>query len=215
MGIVFGIVGVEEPAFRVLAQRTRFEVRVLPPAIAATVRQHMGDGGNGAAFPVLARYIGVMSATPNNAKSEAIAMTAPVVQCPLTDEAKAATTQTGYGTGDMSMTFLLPASFTMDSAPEPLDPRIELREQAARLIAVKRFSGWVNERALKGQLDELIALTTDAGLRATDEEIEWELAQYNPPFTVPFLRRNEVWLTLHKTEDEVKAALEAETAIAP
>lgn len=79
----------------------------------------------------------------------------------------------------------------METAPEPLDPRVRIREEPAATWAVIRYSGrWTPENDLE-QLGKLKAALQAAGLKAHGEPV---VARYNPPFTPWFMRRNELWL---------------------
>jgi hypothetical protein len=107
--------------------------------------------------------------------SEKIPMTAPVNQEKVGEKWR--------------ITFLLPSRYSMETLPEPLDPRIKLVEIPPRLMAAFKYSGtWSRERYEKRekQLKELIR---QKGLTIVDEPI---FARYNPPFMPWFLRRNEV-----------------------
>jgi hypothetical protein len=111
----------------------------------------------------------------SEARGEKIAMTAPV-------------TQVGAGNG-YRVAFTLPASYTLETAPTPLDKTIEIRAVPAQLVASWRYSGrWTesNYREHEAKLREQIA---KRGLTIAGEPI---LARYNPPFMPAFLRRNEV-----------------------
>jgi hypothetical protein len=100
------------------------------------------------AFRVLATYIGVFSTPANERSGQAtsIAMTAPVVSQKAEPEAIAMTapvvsSQQQGGTAE-TMSFILPASFTMDTAPKPTDPRVKLVAHPAQTVAVSSFSWW-------------------------------------------------------------------------
>jgi hypothetical protein len=87
--------------------------------------------------------------------------------------------------------FTLPSSYTLSTAPKPLDPSIRIREVPAQLIACWRYSGrWTiaNYRENETLLRERIKAR---GLVIRGDPV---LARYNPPFTPWFLRRNEVWM---------------------
>ena len=98
MGSVIGYNSVEEPAFRLLMKTSRYEIRAVPSAVAAVCRVKMSADGNGKAFPVLAKYIGVMG-SPANVDGSAIAMTAPVVQKPISIAMTSPVLESGYGSG--------------------------------------------------------------------------------------------------------------------
>jgi len=158
-----------------------------------------------------------------------IAMTAPVVQSPVSTKGAGA----AYAEGDVSMAFLLPAMYTrVDQCPVPTDARIKLEEVGERLVAVRSFSGWVTEQAVEAELCALVAAACADGLvpaaweaacvtgsgggaaaapaPPAADSVPWQVAQYNPPFTLPWLRRNEIWLRLDgMSEADVARALEA------
>jgi hypothetical protein len=224
MGIVFGHTGVEEPAWRLVGKAVRggYDVRSLPSSVSARVSAHVSANGNGGAFPILAGYIGVTSSAKNDRK-QSIAMTAPVVQTPTSwdQQQGGLIVSTGYGTGHMTLEFLLPASFTaVEDCPKPNDERITLHVNPGKLVAVKSFSGWCSEAVVKRKLEELLAATqqdnltpaTEEGSSSTGATMRWQLAQYNPPFTIPQFRRNEIWLTLSADTTEA-AVVEALAAV--
>ena len=131
------------------------------------------DAGN-TAFQRLFRYI-----SGNNVAQQKIAMTAPV-------------TQVGAGDG-YRVAFSLPASYTLETAPVPLDRTIEVRAVPAQLVATWRYSGRWTESNYREHEAALRAAIAARNLKVTGEPV---LARYNPPFTPWFLRRNEIWLAL-------------------
>lgn len=182
---------IEEPAYRSLEQDGSFELREYPAHLVAetVVAAGFEEAGN-VAFGRLFRYISgenagrskiAMTAPVTQAKGEKIAMTAPVAQ-----QAEGR----GY-----RVAFVVPAQYTKDTVPTPLDPEVRIREVPAQLIACWRYSGrWTrenydsSERTLRGQL-------ASRGLEARGEPV---LARYNPPFTPWFMRRNEVLIPVER-----------------
>jgi hypothetical protein len=72
---------------------------------------------------------------------------------------------------------------------QPLDPGIELVREPVRIVAVLRYSGNnSDERRLEATRELLAALAADPRWRA-DDEVSW--AQYDAPFVIPFVKRNE------------------------
>jgi hypothetical protein len=89
--------------------------------------------------------------------------------------------------------FVLPKGVTLATAPEPIDPRVQLRLVPAGTWAVIRYSGtWSQSNDLE-HLAELKTALDAAGIATQGEPV---LARYNAPFTPWFLRRNEIWLAL-------------------
>lgn len=181
---------VEEPAYTVLRTFPGFEIRQYAAYVVAevVVPGPAADAAN-RVFPILAGYI-----FGKNKGERKLAMTAPVTQAatPMKMEMTAPVTQSAAA-GGMAVQFVLPADINMDNAPEPLDPRVMLREVAARRVAVIRYSGFWSESNYQKHLDKLQDGLRAAGIAWTGEPV---LARYNSPMTPWFLRRNEIWLHL-------------------
>ena len=79
----------------------------------------------------------------------------------------------------------------MQDLPRPNDQRVELQEVPARTLAVIRFSGWATGSRVAKHSEQLLAILAERGIQTTGE---LSLNQYNPPWTLPFLRRNEVMI---------------------
>lgn len=123
-----------------------------------------------------------MTAPVLQAEGRKIAMTAPVLQ-------QAAGSGAATETGPWLIQFTMPAAYTLDSLPEPIDARVHLRAEPPRRVAAYRYSGgWST-----GRYEQKLAQLTDAlvrrGLVAVGTPV-W--ARYNPPITPWFLRRNEI-----------------------
>jgi len=191
-----GAMAIEEPSFRVLDRDGAFALREYAPYLVAETRVEAGfESAGNAAFQRLFRYI-----SGNNVTQQKIAMTAPVTQS--RSEARgeriamtAPVTQVAAGEG-YRVAFVLPASYTLETAPMPLDRTIEIRAVPAQLVASWRYSGrWTesNYREAESRLREQIA---ERDLEVAGEPI---LARYNPPFMPPFLRRNEVLIPVTRS----------------
>lgn len=127
------------------------------------------------------------------AQGESIAMTAPVVQARGGRSESIAMTspvvQKAAGGETWSIQFIMPSKYTMDTLPQPNDPRVRLVEIPARTFAVVRFSGLGRQDAVARREKALDAALAGSSWRASGEAVTW---YYDPPWTVPFLRRNEV-----------------------
>jgi len=198
MGIVFGMTGTAEPSYVVLRSAVAasgFEVRRYQSMVIAEI-VNSDDSG----FSILARYIGVFG-TPENDGRVPMAMTAPVILRPLKMAMTSPVIQSGQ---DQLMSFVLPFDIkNVASAPKPSNKRITLREIPSRLLAVRSFSGWYSHDVGKAQFKVLQKDLLDKKLirqpsGEEEEEASWSTAQYHPPFTLPFLRRNEIWVELTK-----------------
>jgi hypothetical protein len=195
---VFGTAhATEEPAYQVVQQLDGAEVRLYAPYVVAevTVAGPAEDAGS-AAFPTLASYI-----FGNNKGQRKLEMTAPVTQAaaPVKLEMTAPVTQSATE-GGFVVQFVLPSDVTLDTAPEPLDPRVRLREVPAHHVAVIRYSGFWTQANYEAHLEKLQATLRSANMDWVGEPV---LSRYDPPFKPWFLRRNEIWLALNGASNEV------------
>jgi hypothetical protein len=163
--------------------------RYAPYVVAEVLVTGPADSAGNQAFPILAGYI-----FGKNKGDRKFAMTAPVTQtaAPVTLEMTAPVTQAA-APGGFVVQFVLPKGVTLESAPEPLDPRVRLREVPASKLAVIRFSGFWSQSNYDEHLSQLTAALQAAGLGWAGEPV---YSRYNAPFTPWFLRRNEIWLAL-------------------
>ena len=178
---------IEEPDYQVIRQLDHnVELRQYAPYVVAEVdlKATAEDAGN-QAFPILAGYI-----FGKNKGERKFAMTAPVTQtaAPVKMEMTAPVTQAAVA-GGMRVQFVLPKGVTLESAPEPLDPRVQLRLVPATSWAAIRYSGMWTQSNYKEHLALLKTTLDKAGVATQGEPV---LARYNAPFTPWFLRRNEV-----------------------
>jgi hypothetical protein len=182
---------VEEPRHEVLrVLDDRVELRRYAPYVVAEVvlDADARDAGN-QAFPILAGYI-----FGKNKGERKMAMTAPVTQtaAPVKLAMTAPVTQRAAD-GGTRVQFVLPADVTLATAPEPLDPRVRLREKPAANWAVLRYSGTWSQARYDEHLAALRTTLAAAGV-VTEGAPVW--ARYNGPMTPWFMRRNEIWLAV-------------------
>ena len=191
-GLLFAVwspvMAIEEPPYSVVRASDAYEVRRYEPYVVAeaVVDAAPEDAGN-QGFRILAGYI-----FGQNKGARKIEMTAPVAQTPLKIAMTAPVSQRPSAAGYV-IQFAMPREWTLQTLPEPDDPRITLREMPARTVAVTTYSGtWSQAR-----YDEHLKKLTDAlqrdGLKTRGEPM-W--ARYDPPWKPWFLRRNEIWIEL-------------------
>lgn len=178
----------EQQPYEVLEQRDGFEVRRYPPHLLAQVEidGSFEDAGN-RAFRALFRYI-----TGNNQSQRMVKMTAPVVQQPARTEEIAMTApvvQIEKTKGRHVVAFVLPASMTLETAPLPLDPDIQVRAVPERMAAARRYSGRWTQSSYQRNLNTLVAAVVADGYVPVGAP---RFARYDPPFKPWLLRRNEV-----------------------
>ena len=214
MGSIFGKESVAEPPFQVVLERTGthvqtpYEIRRYGPRFAAEV--HFNATGDtremGEPFRALARYIGVFG-TPENEGKQAISMTAPVVtEKQATKMAMTApvVTENSGTSGEKVMKFILPVEYDeMAKIPKPTNPDVTIEEIPSQVGVVHRFSGSWTEATNRKTAAELSSQLTADGLdrMSMDHVLDhFQFWGYNPPFTIPMFRRNEIWVELHEAE---------------
>ncbi|KAJ4834744.1 hypothetical protein Tsubulata_012577 [Turnera subulata] len=219
MGMVLGRITVETPKYEVIQSSNEYEIRKYPSSVIAEVTydpaKFKGDKDGG--FMVLANYIGALG-NPQNTKPEKIAMTAPVITKTTEGEqiamtapvitkttggekiamtAPVVTKEEGGGGGEgklVTMQFLLPSKYTKaEDAPKPVDERVVIREEGERKYGVVKFGGVATDQVVEEKVEKLKKSLERDGHKVIGEFL---LARYNPPFTLPPFRTNEVMITV-------------------
>ncbi len=180
---------VEQPDYKLISSEQNIEIRDYSPMILAEVevsgerKQAIREG-----FKILADYIFgnntsnikmEMTAPVTNERSEKMAMTAPVLQEQHRDKWK--------------IRFVMPKKYNLESLPKPNSKDVILIPLPDRRFAVIRFSGLADDKKIKQHTDELRAYILAKTMKPLGEPI---LAFYNPPWTLAFLRRNEVLIEI-------------------
>eukprot|EP00947_MAST-08B_sp_MAST-8B-sp1_P005059 g5059.t1 len=220
MGIIFGKIDVEKARYDIVKKIGNYEVRKYHPAVAVQTTAPDVKTDN-RSFGKLARYIGVFGTPENKARGgeggdaagkvamtapvvsrEAVAMTAPVVSreavamtAPVVSKEQGADSKKA-----MVMQFILPAKYTMETAPVPTGPGVELVELPARTYVVEQYSGRTTMADGKKRLQAMLAELAKSDPPIKVDEADFELYRYNPPFTLSFLRTNEI--AVRVVEDE-------------
>jgi len=186
---------IEEAAYTVVIKDEKFEIRDYAPHILAEtfVEGDFEEAGN-KAFNVLFGYI-----SGDNRSREKVAMTAPVSQEPKGEKIKM-TAPVGQQRVQerWAVSFMMPASYTLETLPEPEDPKVTLRQVPARRMAAVRYSGFWNEKGYLRYKLELESWINENGLTIVGDPI-W--ARYNAPFTPWFMRRNEILIPVDAGAD--------------
>jgi hypothetical protein len=193
---VFGMRdGTEEPPFTVIGRLAlpsgEVEIRRYAPRLVAEM-EVTGDevSARSAAFRPLAAYI-----FGENLAGERIGMTAPVAQQGEQIGMTAPVAQSG-GDGRWRIGFFMPARYSEASLPRPRDPRITIRSLPEAEIAVLRFSGLPSPEAVASAEARLAAALEGSDWRATGPGGAWF---YDPPWTIPALRRSEAWRPVRRS----------------
>jgi len=184
------VMAAEEAEYTVSLKQDKLEIRDYAPSIVAEVIVNDNfEDASGAAFRKLFKYI-----SGDNTGRSKIAMTSPVSQKPEPEKI-AMTSPVGQRKSEQgwAVSFMMPASYTMDSIPLPDDPSVVLREVPAHRAAAIRYSGTWSEKAYKKQLALLLEWIEAENLEIMGETV-W--ARYNAPFTPWFMRRNEILIPI-------------------
>jgi hypothetical protein len=179
----------DEPAYSVELKDGDFEIRRYEPLLAAEVTV---PGERSAAisqgFRLLADFI-----FGNNTTKTKIEMTAPVTQQPSEKIAMTVPVTQQAAGSEWKVRFIMPAAYTAETLPAPKDQRVRIVAEPAKRFAVIRFSGWSSESNLSEHRALLEAWVKSKGLPAAGPPVA---AFYNPPWSLPFLRRNEYLIEL-------------------
>lgn len=171
--------GLDQPAFDVLKTTDDYEIRSYAGYSVCSTVMEGGEGSDmadpiaaGTSFTQLANYI---------FNEGQLAMTTPVIS------------------GGGSMAFVLPTGVTSSTAPAPTSESISLKDIPAEIVAVREFPGFATE----GEVSRQRALLEDALLAdgLVFDNLSFQVFQYNPPYTLPFLRRNEVAIKIDMTAE--------------
>lgn len=168
---------VEQAKYDIVKAYNDVEIRDYAPSIVAQTRVS-GDRKEAAnkGFRIIADFI-----FGNNISSQDVAMTAPVIQA-------------GNGS-EWTIQFVMPSEYTMETLPKPNNDAIELIELPVKRFVVIRFSGWATKANLEEHTLQLKEFVVENKLEPISDPI---YAFYNPPWTLPFLRRNEVMIQISK-----------------
>lgn len=181
----------ERQPHEVITRYPGFELRRYPAHLVAEVEVEgsFTDAGN-RAFGVLVGFI-----SGRNTAGGRVAMTAPVVQTASTRIAMTAPVvqEPGADPGRHLVAFVMPAQYTLEMLPTPVDPTIRIRQVPTQSAAARSFTGRWSEAIYREQLATLRAGMAEAGLRPVGEP---RFARFDPPWTPWFLRHNEVVLTV-------------------
>ncbi len=172
----------KEIPYDVIKKNGDFEIRRYPEVILAVVEGFIDDSG----FGLLFQYI-----NGENATRRRIAMTAPVITSEKIPMTAPVISKKEF------MAFVLPASYTKETTPVPLNPAVKIQVQPKRELAVLRFSGRTPDARVTKFLKKLEGMAEAQGLHGKGEPI---LMRYNSPFTPGFLRRNEVGIEIILTK---------------
>ena len=196
---------IASPQYSVLENKQGYEIRQYEPYIKAQVEvAGTYDEAINQGFRILADYI-----FGNNTKQTDIAMTAPVTESEAGSEKMAMTAPVLVRENEkLAMTapviersnkeartisFVMPFEYTLETLPQPNNPKVKIVSQEARKVAVLRFSWIRSADRVESKKQKLIELLKRDGVTV---ENSLEYAGYNAPFTAPWMNRNEVMVEI-------------------
>lgn len=168
--------GLEAPDYQILKKTDNYEIREYAPyslvSTSIESNEEMAEEtmANGNGFNKLAKYI----LEGENAEEEKMSMTTPVI------------------TNRDTMSFVMPSGFTAENAPAPTDADLQVQDVPKQIVAVREFTGLVTEKESAKQRAALEDSLLADGLEF--DNLSFKTLQYNPPYTLPWIRRNEVTL---------------------
>ena len=188
------LMATDEPEFKLILKEDKFEIREYAPKIIAQV-EIFGDFDDASSkgFKILADFIfGNNTSNDGNSKIE---MTAPVEMEPLSQKinmTKPVLTEGNYNNWIVS--FIMPNKFTLEKLPKPNNKSIKILSLPKEKYAVIVFSGLVRESSYLEKEKLLNQFIKEKKLKASGEI---KIARYNPPWTLPFFRRNELMIKIN------------------
>ena len=187
---VMGIRNAPEPEYQVLLRDGEFEIRTYPSLwVAETLVDANYTEAGSVGFKRLAGYI-----FGGNTRREQMAMTTPVIREADGEEIAMTAPVLQQTEGrQWRMAFVMPASYSLETLPIPLDADISLKQLPAKKVAVLQYSGALSEGVIARNSQKLLDWLTQRSLKPLSPT---RSAAYDPPWTIPILRRNEIHVDL-------------------
>lgn len=178
---------IEKPAYTIIENRGGYEVRKYESYIVAETkvsgnRQEAVTTG----FQIIADYI-----FGNNVSKKGIAMTAPVLESQVSEKISMTSPvlSTESTVGDRVIAFVLPSAYTLETLPIPNNNAVTLREVPAHTVAALTFTWYATPSRIEKKKEELISLLERDKVSPIGDI---QVAQYNPPLSMPLILRNEI-----------------------
>ncbi len=185
---------IEEPRYEVSISQAPFELRHYAPIlIAQTIVEGDMDTASNKGFRLIADFIFGNNLTANSEQAAKIAMTAPVtvepqsskiaMTAPVTIEPQLSSTQ------QWRIHFVMPSQYTLANIPKPKNSAVTLHELPSKYFVVHRYSGFNTVARVQEKTDEALAWAKQQSLKVVGTP---QLSRYDPPWTLPMFRRNEI-----------------------
>jgi len=188
------LMATEEPEFILILKNENFEIRQYNSKILAQVTVLGGfDDATSKGFKILADYIFGNNLSLEGSKK--IDMTAPVVLEPISEVIEMTAPVLAEGVNkEWIVSFVMPKEYSIDTLPKPNNKDIRISSLPAERYAVVVFSGLVRESTYSKQIKLLNSFITNENLITVGQV---QIARYNPPWTLPFFRRNELMIRIN------------------
>jgi len=190
--VMGNVMATEEPKFQLLEKQGEFELRLYEPMLVAEtwVSGSLNQAGS-RGFRIIADFIFGNNISAAGGGQE-IAMTAPVTMQPESVEiAMTAPVTMEQHDGRWRVHFVMPSKYTYETLPKPNNPAVNIRQIPEKNYAVIAFSGFAGDRKTAQKTEELFAWMHARNLTPIGNP---EMARYDPPWRLPFFRRNEVMI---------------------
>jgi hypothetical protein len=194
---------IEEPRYEVLVSDASFEIRrYAPMLVAETFAEGDMDQASNKGFRFIADYIFGNNQVPGSAQKSKIAMTAPVTVEPQSSViAMTAPVSMEPQSADLRLDsaqrwrvhFVMPSIYTLENIPKPRNDAVRLRQIPSKYFVVYKYS-WLNSHARVQQKTQ--AVLEWAQQRSLQVLGTPQLARYDPPWTPPMFRRNEIMVEI-------------------
>lgn len=203
------VMAIEEPNYAVIKQDGDFEIREYSPFIIAQVIVTKNEvvqtqsEASRVGFKLIADYIFGNNYLANSDKqaSTKIAMTAPVTSQKIAMTAPVSTSENNDSEQtSWKIHFVMPQTYNMQTLPVPNNSQVILKEVGKHRVATIRFSGFTNDEKVSNKTQALQQWMQANQLKAINTP---SLARYNPPWTLPFLRRNEILIEIESRIDNL------------
>ena len=187
------VMATEEPDFKLISEEGDFQIREYDPKIIAQVEVEGDfDEASSRGFKLLADYI-----FGNNlleGESQKISMTTPVEMSPMTENIlMTSSIMDDQVNNKWSINFIMPQEYSLDTLPKPNNFQVNIIEVPKEKYAVIVFSGLVRESSYAEKAELLSSYIEENGLK---QQGTIKIARYNPPWTLPFFRRNELMVRI-------------------
>ena len=174
---------IEEPRYDVRMSQAPFELRHYAPVlIAQTIVEGDMDAASNKGFRLIADFIFgnnmAAGSEPSANQAAKIAMTAPVTVEPQLGSAQ-----------QWRVHFVMPSQYTLANIPKPNNSAVTLHELPSKYVVVHRYSGFNTVARVQEKTDETLAWAKQQSLKVVGTP---QLSRYDPPWTLPMFRRNEI-----------------------